>query len=131
MKITVTTSGPALVDAVRALCGRDVVCPEAKWVHPRTRLRELVKLVQAGKDLDLLTWDELTLDLALSVSATKLADVEVRYFNQVSEPIVLEARGGSLAGWPDPHGFFTERDAVLFDEHLFDGPLTDEDEEGR
>lgn len=128
MDIVVYTSDPGSVDRLLSR-GRSAgfVLPEERWLHPRTRLRELVSLVEKGGErLSVLTWDELTVLVCLAAAAERVAEVEVRYFlDGQDEPLVLKAdERGSLSGWPDEDGFFSERSEVIFSENaLFENAV--------
>ena len=122
MKLTIHTSGPDLV--ARLLYKVDdgvfgALVPEQEWLHPRKRMREFISRVKEGRDLVVLTWDELVVLVALTAAAEGVAEVEVVYHRDEGD-VVLKADGrGALPSWPDPSGFFNERRDVLFS----DGPL--------
>ena len=126
MKITIHTSGPDMV--ARLLYKVDdgvfgAIVPEQLWLHPRERMQEFISRIKEGRDLVVLTWDELTVCIALAAAAEGAAEVEVVYHRDDGD-VVLKADGhGSLPSWPDPSGFFNERRDVLFS----DGPLFEQE----
>ena len=120
MKITVYTSDPERAEGDNGLLYNEKMpafdfLPEVSWIHPTARLNGLRKQIEAGKDLKIVTWDELTM-LILLDAAAKGAELEVRYYREgADEPVVLKAdEHGALPSWPSKDGFFTQRSKVLF-----------------
>lgn len=127
MKITILTSDPERVLGKRGLVSSDTtlkihydVFPEIRWLHPTARLEGMVKLIKKGYDLSVVTWDELTMLVAMAASREKVADVEVLYYTvDGDEPVAIKMTDGTLSSWPDRTGFFTQRRKALFDGPLF------------
>ena len=124
-KITVWTSGPEKVTdlLMSAECG---ICPESHWLHPKTRIKELIGYIKRHDRLDILTWDELTMLIVMAASDEGIAEVEVKYWEaDKDEPTAIPMIDGALKLWPDPSGFHNERREVLFGKGVFDGDDND------
>jgi hypothetical protein len=122
MKLTIHTSGPELTNKLvyNEKLKFDVI-PELRWLHPRARMNQLVALMEKGEDTTILSWDELTMLIALGAARKCMAEVEVHYHFDDGKITVIKAdRNGSLPSWPDQDGFFTERREVLFEKDLFE-----------
>lgn len=121
MKIKIITSDPTMTDCLLEQRQPDIAYPEIDWVHPKTRLAKLAGLISKGKDIVMATWDELSFLVALAASKEHRADVEVEYWTSPTESMDIKVSEGSIEHWPDPDGFFDERDKVLFSDDLFEG----------